>query len=280
MDKLDKKAALMKLLDDPSPSVQKAVCGQLKNLKEEGMSLLSHAISESDPVIAGYAQYYLQELFGDVYIQRFSNFVRSLNYELETGFLMLDQTVYPGMNVNSFFSFLDEISSRCCELALELASTKERLKVINRVIFHEYSFVGDNDNFFNPQNSFLHQVIERRRGIPITLSVLYILIAQRCGLKLDPVRISGRIMVGCYADERPFYIDPFEKGMFRFEEDIHEILTKQVIENGYVGPISVGDLLSQNCRNLVQQYAAVKNEKLSDMFRDFVHEFERVAERV
>ena len=83
-------------------------------------------------------------------------------------------------------------------LPLEICS------VMNRVLFHEYGFRGAGKDFENPQNSFLHRVLERRKGLPITLSVIYILIARRLGFDLEPIGLPGRFMVGCFSDERPF----------------------------------------------------------------------------
>ena len=75
--------------------------------------------------------------------------------------------------------------------------------MINRVLFHEWGFRGNVEQFTDPMNSFIDKVLTRRKGIPISLSVLYLLVGERLGLPLEPVGLPGHFVVGCYADEAP-----------------------------------------------------------------------------
>jgi hypothetical protein len=87
--------------------------------------------------------------------------------------------------------------------------------VLNRVLFHEYGFRGNVERYTDPLNSFLDEVLSRRKGLPITLSILYVLVAQRIGLILEPVGLPGHFVAGCFSEDDPFFIDAFDQGALR-----------------------------------------------------------------
>ena len=81
-----------------------------------------------------------------------------------------------------------------------------RIDALNRFVFHESGFRGNDTDYYDPRNSYLNQVIERRRGIPITLAIVYITVGNRLGLRLEGVSFPGHFLVKC-GDE--LVIDPF-----------------------------------------------------------------------
>jgi regulator of sirC expression with transglutaminase-like and TPR domain len=121
-------------------------------------------------------------------------------------------------------------------------------------------------------------VLDRRQGLPITLSVLYLLIARRIGLELDPIGLPGRFMVGCFAEERPFYIDAWSGGKILELEQMENFLEHSSIEDSGSAllPVTVAETLCRGCRNLVYHFQLSKNPEKSSLFDEFVKEFERV----
>ena len=77
---------------------------------------------------------------------------------------------------------------------------REYCTIINRVLFHEQGFRGAGKKFENPDNSIVHKVLKSKQGLPITLSLIYILVARRVGLDLEPIGLPGRFMVGCFSE--------------------------------------------------------------------------------
>ncbi len=272
----EKEAALERLLDDENILVREAVIKELERYGDAGAAFLKRVANGQNRILATHAKVLLQEMGGDDTVEGFSNFIQSFNYELQSGCLMLDRTVYPKLDVTEMCLFLDKIGTRCREIMVLPGSPIEKCKVINRVLFHEYGFRGDVDNFYNPENSFLSRVIDRRRGIPISLSILYILVAQRCNLQLEPIGVPGRFMVGCFEGLEPFYIDAFERGCFRTMDDVRNLVYANYGEdaNAFLQPSTVGEVLCRCCRNLVNQYAAENNESKVRLFSKFVDEFE------
>lgn len=271
-----KKSALTRLLDDESDLVRQALLSEFKRYGEESSAFLKGLAVHPNRILATHAKTYLEELGAHDTVGCFRRFIRSMEYELETGCLLLDRTVYPMLDASEVCIFLDGLASRCREITVLPASPLERCKVLNRVLFHECGFRGDVDHFYNPENSFLSRVIERRRGIPISLSILYILVGARCDLRLEPIGVPGRFMVGCYEGAEPFFIDTFERGCFRTAEDVRLLLKAPSMEDlrPLLQPSPVGEVLCRCCRNLVNQYASENNEAMVRVFTDFVNEFE------
>jgi len=121
----------------------------------------------------------------------------------------------------------------------------------------------------------ISHVLESKKGIPLSLSIIYILVAMRCGVDLRPIAVPGRFMVGCFSEDKPFFIDVFESGRFLSVADVLIFLETNRIEyhEGSLAPIPVGETLSRNCKNLHNQYLAAKDNEHAEMFAEFVEAF-------
>lgn len=272
----DHEAALARLLDDPSKAVQVALLAEFQQSLTTAVDFLRRTAETGEGALAEAAHYYLRELGAEDTTGAFINFIRSYQYELETGSILLDRTLYPHVEPSDICLFLDEAAARVRQLLVKPTTTYEQCRILNRVLFHEYGFTGDQKDFYHPHNCFLHKVIERRRGLPISLSIIYLLVAFRCGIELEPVGLPGRFMVGCFSAGEPFYIDVFEGGVFRTREDLDLILEDFQLapEDDYYMPLPVGDVLLRCCRNLVNQFTRSEQPENARLFASFVHEFE------
>ena len=273
--------AIIGLLDDDSPVVQAAIRDELKRLEGLGVEFLKKLGRSGNRILASHARDYLEEIEGPDTIKRFVQFIRSLNYELETGCLLLDRTVYPDIDRSECCMTLDAIAARCRELMVLPSSPWEKCKVLNRVIFHEWDFRGNTENYYDPLNSFLSQLLKRRKGIPITLSILYILVGQRCELVLEPVAMPRHFMVGCFLEKTPFYIDAFARGGFRTADELKEVLSKNNIKprTCHLAPTPVGEVLCRCCMNLNHQYTLSSDLSHARLFEGFVDQFDRNYQR-
>jgi regulator of sirC expression with transglutaminase-like and TPR domain len=274
--------ALRALLDDPTPRVREGLLEEFRRLGDSGLSFLRATADDGGaPALAPHARHFLRELGGEDTVGLFLEFIRSFHYELETGMLFLERTVFPGVGPADTHGFLDGAAARCRQLLLTPSTIREKCLVLNRVLFHEYGFRGEAENYHDPRNSFLNQVIRRRRGIPLTLSVLYILVAQRCGIELEPIGLPGRFMAGCYSGDEPFFIDAYERGAFRTEDDARAYFRQLELpfDPTVLMPSPVGEVLTRCCRNLVNQYTAARDHAKAKLFAEFVHEFELAYRR-
>lgn len=273
--------AFLSLLDDPSPAVRRALLAHFTSTAPSAALFLQAVARGHNRVLARHATWFLEELKFSDPVAEFRGFIRSMNYELESGTILLARTIAPNLDVGQCCTTLDAIAERCRELIVEPSSTREKCRIMNRVLFHEWGFRGNVEEYTDPRNSFLDQVLARRTGIPLSLSVVYLLVAERLGLELEPVGLPRHFMVGCYSDEQPFFIDPFDRGLFRDADEVFDLLR----QNGVIpkitdlAPTPVREVLCRNCRNLVNHYNEVGEPERARLFADFVSEFEATYDR-
>lgn len=279
--KLESRETLLSLLDDTQPSVRKALLAHFAATGPAAVHFLRELAHAPNRVIAWHARWFLEELHFTDPVAEFKTFIRSLNYELETGALLLSRTVFPDIDVGHCCEQLDDIASRCRELIAEPATMREKCRVINRVLFHDCGFHGNLDHYTDPLNSFLPKVLERKKGIPLSLSLVYLLVSGRLGLELEPVGLPGHFVVGCYTEDTPFFIDPFEQGALRSAEDIFAFLRANHVspKPTDLAPTPVREVLCRNCRNLAHHYAEAHDAEHARLFDGFVEEFESTYER-
>ncbi|HWA86830.1 MAG TPA: transglutaminase-like domain-containing protein [Opitutus sp.] len=273
--------ALLGLLDDPTPAVRRSLLAHFAELGTPGVQFLQEVAHGSHRILARHAIWFLEEIRFTDPVAEFLGFIRSLNYELETGTLLLCRTVSPGLDVGACCATLDQIAARCRELIVPPASPREQCRVLNRVLFHEWGFHGNVDHYTDPLNSLLDQVLLRRKGVPLSLSTVYVLVAGRLGLELEPVGLPGHFIVGCFSESEPFFIDPFDRGVFLETDEVFDLLraNKVIPKSSDLMPTPVREVLCRNCRNLVNHYKAAGDLENAKLFMSFVEEFDATYEK-
>ena len=272
---------LLSLLDDPSSTVRQALLGHIEGLGAPAVEFLREVAQGRNRILSSHAVWYLQELRFSDPAAEFRGFIRSLNYELETGALLLARTVSPKLDVGRCCAALDSISRRCRELSVEPCSARERCRLINRVMFHEWGFRGNIEHYVDPLNSLIDHVIERRKGNPLSLSIIYLLVASRLDFHLEPVGLPGHFVVGCTWDDLPFFVDPFDQGAIRSRKELAEALEKgrSPLRVEDLAPVPVREVLCRICRNLVNSFTAAGDPEKARIFVGFIEEFEAAYAR-
>ena len=125
--------------------------------------------------------------------------------------LALAADAYPDLDPDAYLAWLDATADAIADAADLRMPLPERLAMLDRQLFEVEGFKGDRDDYYDPRNSFLNDVIERRSGIPITLSVVYLEVGWRLGLPLVPVSFPAHFLVASTGAGRIF-IDPFNRG--------------------------------------------------------------------
>ena len=273
--------AFLALLDDTAPAVRAALLAEFTRLGAAVIPFLQEAARGRDRTLAWHAAWFLQELKFSDPVAEFKGFIRSLHYELETGWILLSRISSPRLDIAACCSALEEFARRSRELMVEPSSAREKCRVLNRVLFHESGFRGDLEHYTDPRNSFLDQVLARRKGLPLTLSLVYLLVAQRIGLTLEPVGLPGHFVVGCFLDDAPFFIDAFDQGVFRTPEEMLAILRQNDMDPKLsdLAPTPVREVLSRCCRNAARHYAAAQDLPNARLFAGLVEDFEATYER-
>jgi regulator of sirC expression with transglutaminase-like and TPR domain len=132
---------------------------------------------------------------------------------------------YPQLEIGTYLGRIDALATEVAKHLTGGESDPHRaIATLNYVLFLKHSYRGNRDEYFDAKNSFLNDVMDRRAGIPITLSVLYIEVAQRIGLPLMGVGFPGHFLVK-YADhQQEIVIDPFNGGDIKTSDGLRELL--------------------------------------------------------
>ncbi|MEO0456004.1 MAG: transglutaminase-like domain-containing protein [Cyanobacteria bacterium P01_A01_bin.114] len=139
--------------------------------------------------------------------------------DLAIAALYIAQEDYPTLDPAVYLKTLDTLAA---EVEKHLPVARYPLKVIqiiNQYLFDELGFAGNQQDYYDPRNSYLHEVIDRRIGIPITLSLLYLEIAKRVGFPMAGVGMPGHFLICPTVDEMAVFVDPFNRGEVMFAAD-------------------------------------------------------------
>ena len=139
--------------------------------------------------------------------------------EIDRAALLIAAEEYPELELERYLGQLDRIATRVLDRLFPDAGPRETIARINDVLFQEDGFHGNVGEYYDPRNSYLNDVLDRRTGIPITLSTVYIEVARRIGFALDGVGFPGHFLVQHSLGEEPLLIDPFAAGRILTPED-------------------------------------------------------------
>jgi regulator of sirC expression with transglutaminase-like and TPR domain len=170
------------------------------------------------------------------------------------------QDEYPDLDVQAVLGDVDQLLARVRRRCGSETEPLPRLRLLNQFFFHDMGFGGNVNNYYDPDNSYLNAVLRTRRGIPITLAVLWLELAQGLGLKAKGVNFPGHFMVKVNLPNGQVVIDPFS-GQSLSREDLSERLEPYKRRNGLVDDFDVPvglylqaagprDILARILRNL------------------------------
>ncbi len=116
---------------------------------------------------------------------------------------------YPQLDTQSMLAEVDALAVRLKQRIARDAAPMQRLRVLNRFFFQELGFSGNVNDYYDPRNSYIHCVLETRRGIPITLALIYVELATQVGLNAGGVSFPGHFLAKVHMPQGEIVIDPF-----------------------------------------------------------------------
>jgi regulator of sirC expression with transglutaminase-like and TPR domain len=163
-------------------------------------------------------------------LERFSELVshRDGEIELARACLQIAEDAYPGLDVDGYVGEIARFAGRLRARLAAGAAAEDRIIALNEFLFDDLGFSGNADNYYDPRNSYLNEVIDRRRGIPITLSVLYMEIGRRIELPLEGVSFPGHFLVRLPMRGGTLVLDPFSGGKPQSESELRERLQRVI----------------------------------------------------
>ena len=198
----------------------------------------------------------LNEKF-DPFVAEWASFAKNPNYNLVERCLKLSQTLeYPNLDITEYIKKLNDIGNSLKFSISKIDNPTYRISMLNEHIFKHHGFKGDTDDYYNPKNNFLNAVLEKKSGIPITLSIIYAEVAKTIGLDIRIVGFPSHVVVK-YGEE--MILDPFNGGKLLSADDLREILYQKYggeieFSPEFLNEIEPEKILIRLTRNLKNSY--------------------------
>ena len=187
----------------------------------------------------------------------------------ETGALLVARALDPHIDTDDILRFLDKLADAAPDPMRE-ADPAQALRTLAVYMYSVRGFDGARNDYPNPANSLLDQVVTRRTGLPITLGVVYLAVAQRVGIPLEGVGLPAHFVLRHpdVADRR--YLDPFNRARLLNEDECAEIVKAHGFTMGpeHLAAVSPQEIAARICRNLILAYRRQRDVEREDLARD------------
>lgn len=173
--------------------------------------------------------------------------------------LYIAQEEEPSLDVLEYLNALDTMADEVRERLPQERYPLRVIKVLNQYLYEDLGFRGNTTDYYDPRNSFLNHVIDRRTGIPITLSLVYLELARRIDFPMVGIGMPGHFLIRPTISEMDVYVDPFYQGNILFPEDcrerLQEIYNQPIpLQPELLQPVSQRRLLARMLTNLKMIY--------------------------
>jgi len=263
--KLDEKErhALISLLADDDAKVYRTVRETLLSYGPSCTQWMREHTLSNDPVLRRRATEIIEHFARQDADTQFLAFClnQGEDFDLEHGVLLLSRTQYPLINIDAYSALLDDFAGDLRD-RLDLNGPPDQiLQIINDFLFRDHKFTGDEQNFYDPQNSYFNCVMDRRIGNPISLSLLYLLLARRLRLPMVGIGLPGHFLCRYQSSRAELYVDAFHAGRLLAKADCvkHVIQLRQRFDESCLAPVTARRILLRICANLHQIYTQQKS---------------------
>lgn len=259
--------SLLYLLDDPDPEVQTGVQNRLSELGEDAVPLLdehrSETVRESDKKVINNIIYSitvgsLLEEFADLMDEGISG-----SRYLERAVLKLSKFDSPTIRAEDYSRKLDKMAQQIGSDIAYTPSLREKMQIMLQYVFRELRFRGDSGNYHHPDNALMDRVIDRRKGLPIMLSLIVMFLARRLNLPFYGVNMPIHFLIMFKLPSEEILIDPFDGGTIVTYDQCCYFLKKNGIEPrpDHLKKADELDILGRCIRNLIHSYSKQKQER-------------------
>ena len=259
--------ALIRLLSDQDDRIVRTISGRLIDIGPSAVPLLQEAEIEQ-PEMADRIASVLEEIRGGKLEEELAT-LSDEAMSLETGAFLIARYAYPTLDVGRYCEQLDTMAGEVRARIGHRASGEEAVNALNRYLFTEQGFKGNTKNYYEVENSYINCVMDRRVGIPISLSAVYLFIGQRLALPLFGIGMPGHFLVKFESDRYKIFIDCFNGGALLTEKNCARFLTEAGygFDEKYLQKSPVRAILSRMVKNLLAIYSksgdSVKTARLT-----------------
>jgi len=269
--------SLIRLLDDPDKEIYEHVHEKLLSLGSEAIEYLESAFEQAfDPIQQDRLANLVHEIQFGIVKNDLKLWHQSGSFDLLRGILIVNRYQYPDLDEQKVINQIENIKRDIWLQMMNDASPSEQVKLFNHVFYNIHGFSGNTTNHQDPQNSYISQVLDTRRGNQISLAIIYSIIAQKLDIPVYGVNLPQHFILA-YVDETMqsefeggilFYINAFNKGFIFGRRDV-DMFLKQLnlkFDKQFYEPCSNADIIKRVIRNLIASYEHMGSpEKVAEL---------------
>jgi len=269
--------SLIRLLDDPDREIFEHVHQKLLSLGPEAIEYLEQAWEQAfDPVQQDRVANLVHEIQFGILKRDLQLWHQSGAFDLLQGILVINRYQYPDLDEQKVINQIEAIKRDIWIQMMNEASPAEQVKLINHVFYSIYGFSGNTTNHQDPQNSYISQVLETKKGNQISLAIIYSIIAQKLDIPVYGVNLPQHFILAYLDDSLQsefeggilFYINAFNKGFIFGRRDV-DMFLKQLnlkFDKQFYEPCSNTDIIKRVLRNLISAYEhAGSKDKVAEL---------------
>ena len=250
--------ALLRLLSDPNEQVAKTIQHEFVRIGPSALPFLEKAGAD-DSALEPRVAFVKDEIRFKQLKEEFSQFVAQCSRQIdwERGAFLIAKVAYPDLDIFHYEQCLDHLAQ---EFRTKWHSKEtppgRAARLLSTFLFKDKGFSGNRIHYHDPNNSYLHRVIESRQGIPISLSAIYVLVGSRLGLPLTGVGMPGHFLVKIEGESPPQFVDCFNGGAFLREQDCEQFITASGLDYSpqFLEKSPTKLILARMLRNLLSSY--------------------------
>jgi regulator of sirC expression with transglutaminase-like and TPR domain len=270
--------ALITLLDDPDADIYQSVS---QTLMDRGIEIVPDLEKAWENSSGGPVQDKIETIIQKIQLNHvhasLSIWMTNGAVDLLEGAFIISKYQYPDLG---FYEIVNAIEKIRHDVWLEISdnlTALEKVRVMNHIIFEVHKFTANNSNYYSPQNSYINQVLQSKKGNPISLSVIYAVVAQKLGIPIYGVNLPKNFILAYKdeyhdlfpsGDEVLFYINPFNKGAVLGKKEIDMFLKQQNIKPDpmFYKPCNNLEIIQRIILNLIFSYEKLGYEsKVADL---------------
>jgi regulator of sirC expression with transglutaminase-like and TPR domain len=264
--------ALVSLLDDSDREVKEHVREKIISLGNQIIPFLEESWENSfNPEIQKEIEELVHELQFSLLKERLTQWKQSEEQDLLTGLWIINTYQYPDLGFDQLNATMHQIYFDVWTAFKNDSPPYDKIRTINSVLFKDLKFAANTKNFHSPGNSMLSNVLDSKRGNPISLCAVYLLVAKKLGLPISGVNLPNLFVLTYTSDNLTFYINAFNKGLIFSRQDIHNYLEHLKIppKDEFFEPCENLVIIKRTLRNLVYAFDKIgelaKKEEVQEL---------------
>lgn len=273
--------SIVNLLDDPDDKVYKLIVADIMSAGNDVVPLLEDAWYKSaNPTVQKRIEHIVQQLQHNEALEGLTRWMAGDAGDILEGAYWVSRFQYPTLSLLQLRREVEQLRMTVWLRSSGTFTPSEQLNTINTVLFDEFHFRADVESPLNHELCYINRLLDSKVGNPISLSILYMAIAQRLELPVFGVRIPSSFILGFRreADKQPlFYINPANYGKLLQKSDVRHYIEEVGVDydDSYMAACSNQQTILRLLETLVFTYEQEENREKTELFQQLLNEFEK-----